>query len=177
MNHPDVRIVNNVGHFYFPIGDRTITDDILNSAVPYSIYVSLQLSLLDSAKKVVFTNLFAKAPVNMNSIMKSCESISAQVSLLATTQVDIAVGFVGMQQDWNSSVVVYRVRGDPLLHAGMIGFITLEQQSAPSQMACSILSSGKLPLSKYSPDETCLGVRTLRRLAKPTGPSSKAVQT
>jgi hypothetical protein len=113
MNHPYVRIVNNVSHFYFPIGYRTITDDILNSAVPYSIYVSLQLSLLDSAKKVVFTNLFAKAPVNMNSIMKSCESISAQVSLLATTQVDIAVGFVGIQQDWNSSVVVYQVRASP----------------------------------------------------------------
>lgn len=110
MNPPDMPITNNVGHFYFPIGDRTITDAILNSAVPYNIYVSLQLSVLDPAKKIIITNLFAKAPVTPNTIIKSCESLTAQVSLLSTTAVDIAVGFVGLQKDWNQSVVIYRVR-------------------------------------------------------------------
>jgi hypothetical protein len=72
MNPPNMPIANNVGHFYFPIGDRTITDAILSSSTPYNIYVSLQLSVLDLSKKVIITSLFAKAPVTVNTIMKSC---------------------------------------------------------------------------------------------------------
>lgn len=109
MNPPNRPIANNVAQFYFPIGDRTITDAILSSTAPFSMYVMLQMSALDPSNKVVISNLFAKAPVTVNSIIKSCESMSAQVSLLSTTTIDIAVGFVGLQEDWNNTMVVYRV--------------------------------------------------------------------
>lgn len=100
---------SNLVNFYFPIGDRTITNAILTSVVPYNIYVSFQLSVLDPNGKTVITNLFAKAPIHPDHIIKSCESVQAQVSLLSTTKVDIAVGLVGTAEAWNSTVAIYRV--------------------------------------------------------------------
>ena len=67
-----------------------------------------QLSVLDPNGKVVITNLFAKAQLRPDQMTKSCESISASVTLLSTTRVDIAVGLVGTPEDWNSSVAVYK---------------------------------------------------------------------
>jgi hypothetical protein len=87
----------NLVNFYFPIGDRTLTDAILNSAEPYYIYVMFQLSSLTSAGKMVVSNVFARAQLNANNIISMCESVTVSASLLSTTQVDVAVGFVGTQ--------------------------------------------------------------------------------
>jgi hypothetical protein len=102
-------LASNLVNFFFPIGDRTITDAILSSTIPYNIYVSFQLSVLDPSGRIVISSLFAKAPLHPDHITKSCESLTAQASLLSTTVVDIAVGLVGKQSDWNTSVVVYKV--------------------------------------------------------------------
>jgi hypothetical protein len=96
-------------NFFFPIGDRSISDAILSSPIPYNIYVSFQLSVLDSSNKVIISSLFAKAPINVDHLTKSCESLVAQSSLLSTTSIDIAVGFASKESDWNSSVTVYKV--------------------------------------------------------------------
>ena len=107
---------SNLVNFFFPIGDRAITDAIMSASVPYSIYVMFQLSVVDPNGKVVISNLFAKAPIHPDHLTKACESITAEASLLSTTQVDIAVGFVGTQSDWNKSVAVYRVGAKFFLH-------------------------------------------------------------
>jgi hypothetical protein len=122
-------LASNLVNFFFPIGDRTITDGIMSSATPYNIYVSFQLSVLDTQGKIVISSLFAKAPVLPNTLTKSCESLSAQTSLLSTTKVDIAVGIAGKQADWNSSVSVYKV--------GMFFFATcyhLRARTLPSEV-------------------------------------------
>jgi hypothetical protein len=109
-------LASNLVNFFFPIGDRTITDAIMSSTIPYNIYVSFQLSVLDPSGRVVISSLFAKAPLHPDHITKSCESLTAQASLLSTTVVDIAVGLVGKQSEWNTSVVVYRVGCQTMLN-------------------------------------------------------------
>ena len=101
----------NLVNFYFPIGDRTLTSDIMNSPEPYSIYVMFQLSSWTSAGKAVVSNLFARAPLNSNNVISMCESVTSTASLLSTTTVDVAVGFVGTQAAWDSSMVIYKVCG------------------------------------------------------------------
>jgi hypothetical protein len=107
--NPIVHILpTNLVNFYFPIGDRTISDDVLASIEQYNIYVMFQLSVITSTGKAVATNVFARAPLHSDQIMMACESVTAEASLLSTTQVDIGIGFVGTQGAWNSSVVMYR---------------------------------------------------------------------
>ena len=109
----------NLVNFYFPIGDRTLTSAIMNSPEPYSIYVMFQLSSVTSTGKAVTSNVFARSPLNPNNVITLCESVTASTSLLATTQVDVAVGFVGTQAAWDSSMVVYKV-GNTLSFFGSV---------------------------------------------------------
>ena len=105
----------NLVNFYFPIGDRTISDAILNSGQQYNIYVLFQLSTLSpTTNKAVVSSLFARAPLNADNIITMCESVTVGASLLSTTKVDVAVGFVGTQPNWDTSVTIYRVRAPPL---------------------------------------------------------------
>ena len=95
-------------NFYFPIGDQTITPAMLASfQSPYFMFVYFQLSVLDSSGRVVVSNLFAKAQLNMLSLTSTCESVTAEVSLLSTTTIDIAVGLVGTQSDWNNTMRIF----------------------------------------------------------------------
>lgn len=66
-----------------------------------------QISTITSTGRSVVSNLFARAPLNADNIVTSCESVSAGASLLSTTKVDVAVGFVGTQSNWDSSMVVH----------------------------------------------------------------------
>lgn len=67
-----------------------------------------QLSTVSPTGKNVVSSLFVRAPLQMDHVIQSCESVSAETSLLATTKIDIAVGFVGTQGAWDSSMVIYR---------------------------------------------------------------------
>ena len=105
----DVTKTSNLVNFYFPIGDNTITPEILSSfPAPYFMYVYFQLSALDAAGSVVVTNLFAKAQLNALSLSKTCELVTAEVSLLGSTKVDIGVGMVGLDSDWNTTMRIFR---------------------------------------------------------------------
>ena len=102
-------LASSLVNFYFPIGDERITTAILSSyPSPYFIYVYFQLSVLDSSGRVVVSNLFAKAQLDSLSMTKTCESVSAEISLLSTTQVDIGVGLVGLEDDWNATMRVFK---------------------------------------------------------------------
>jgi hypothetical protein len=46
MNPRTSVMPSNLVNFFFPIGDRTLTDDILLSTVPYSIYVAFQVGIV-----------------------------------------------------------------------------------------------------------------------------------
>jgi hypothetical protein len=49
-----------------------------------------------------------KGPIGIMSITRSCESLSAEVSLLGTTKVDLTVGLVGLQSDWDKTMAIYQ---------------------------------------------------------------------
>lgn len=105
----DVTKSSNLVTFYFPIGDNVITPEMLASfPAPYFMYVFFQLSALDSSGRVVVTNLYAKAQLGLLSLTKSCETVTAEVSLLGTTKVDIGVGIVGLDRDWNTTMRIFR---------------------------------------------------------------------
>lgn len=110
MNPLASTLTSNLVNFYFPLGDRTISDAILQSDQQYSVYVLFQLSTVTAAGKAVVSNLFARAPLNVDNIITMCETVTMGASLLATTKVDVAVGFVGTQATWDSSMVIYPVR-------------------------------------------------------------------
>lgn len=42
--------------------------------------------------------MFAQAPITELSVARACESLQASLSLLQTTQVDLAIGLVGTAQ-------------------------------------------------------------------------------
>jgi len=133
-------LASNMVNFYFPIGDRRITEAIMQSAVPYSIYVSFQLSILDADGKVITTSMFAKAPISIMSITRSCESLSAEVSLLGTTKVDLAVGLVGLQSDWDNTMAIYRdVTQATAQQGGLLDRVT--NATAPARSIASGLIS------------------------------------
>lgn len=99
----------NLVNFFFPIGDNAVTPQMLASyPSPYYIYVFFQLSALDSYGKVVVTSLFAKAQLNILSLSKACELVTAEVSLLGTTKVDVGIGLVGLDSDWNTTMRIFR---------------------------------------------------------------------
>jgi hypothetical protein len=105
----DVTMQSNLVNFYFPIGENTITPAMLASfPAPYFMFVYFQLSALDASGRIVVTNLFAKAQLGPLSLSKNCETVSAEVSLMATTKVDIGVGFVGLDDNWNSTMRIFR---------------------------------------------------------------------
>lgn len=99
----------NLVNFYFPVGDSTIGSDVFNSPEPYSIYVMFQLSVITPDGKSFISNVFARAQLHADNVISSCDSEASAASLLSTTTVDIAVGFVGTQSAWNSTMVVYKV--------------------------------------------------------------------
>jgi hypothetical protein len=103
-------LAGNVATFYFPIGDNVINSTNMGvSPAPYYIYAYFQLSVLGSSGNVILSNLFAKAALDLTSTNYACESISTELNLLATTKIDLAVGFIGQDSDWNTTMRVYQV--------------------------------------------------------------------
>ena len=101
-------MANSMVSFYFPIGDNIINSTILGSTPsPYYLYVYFQLSVLASDGSVVLSNLYAKAPLDTLVINQACESISSEVNILSTTNIDIALGFVGHDEDWDTTMRLY----------------------------------------------------------------------
>ena len=120
----DVTMQSNLVNFYFPIGENTITPAMLASfPAPYFMFVYFQLSALDTSGRIVVTNLFAKAQLGPLSLSKNCETVSAEVSLMATTKVDIGVGFVGLDDNWNSTMRIFRDVTQSVSLAGCSSFM------------------------------------------------------
>ncbi len=108
--NPTATLTSNLVNFFFPIGDRTLTDAVFAAAStssPYNIYVTFQLSVIDSSGRSQIMSLFATAPIRSNQVSRMCETVTASGSLLDSTSVDVAVGLVGTAQAWNSTMAVY----------------------------------------------------------------------
>lgn len=101
-------LTSSLVNFFFPLGNDALTPEML-SAYPsqFFIYVYFQLSVLDTQGRVVVSNLFAKAQLDALSMSKACDTVSAQLSLLAATKVDIGIGLVGMEQEWDTTMRIF----------------------------------------------------------------------
>jgi hypothetical protein len=109
-------IAGNMATFYFPIGDNVINSENMGlNPSPYYIYAYFQLSVVGTNGNVIVSNLFAKAALGMTSTNYACESISTELNILATTKIDLAVGLIGLDSDWNSTMRVYKVSTPCLL--------------------------------------------------------------
>lgn len=99
---------SNLVEFYFPIGDDTISDALLQGTQRYYIFVYFDVSVTDAYSKTTVARLFVQGSLSELSVSRACESISAAASLLDTTIIDLAVGLVGNEQDWATSVTEFQ---------------------------------------------------------------------
>jgi hypothetical protein len=110
---------STLGYFNFPIGDGTITG-AMEAAGTYHLYVTFEISVIDALGAVVITEIFTEAPITANSITKACESIDQSMELTSLTEVDVLIGLVGTEADWNTSISVL---SDAMHSAGYNGII------------------------------------------------------
>lgn len=95
---------SNLVEFYFPLGDGTVGAAHFLPSVQYYLYVYFDISVEDASGHVTVTKLFAQAPISELSVSRACESLQVSLSLLETTTIDMAIGLVGNEQDWQTSV-------------------------------------------------------------------------
>lgn len=98
---------SNLVEFYFPIGDDTVSDALLQGPQRYYIFVYFDLSVTDAYGKTTVARLFVQGSLHELSVSRACESISAATSLLDATIINLAVGLVGTQRDWETSVTEF----------------------------------------------------------------------
>jgi cysteine-rich repeat protein len=90
--------------FNFPIGNGTITPTMRNDRTHY-LFVQLGISAKDIHGNLMMTTVMSTAKINLNSISMACETLSAEMSLADLVSVDLTVGLVGTNAEWDTSVV------------------------------------------------------------------------
>lgn len=92
--------------FYFPIGDNTVNSTHMDGR--HSLYVYLDVSIENSDGRVSSTRVFAQAPLSEVSIARSCEQVEMEVSMLGTTSIDVVIGMVGVEEEWEPTMREFR---------------------------------------------------------------------
>lgn len=100
-------LTSNLVEFYFPIGDGAIDGTHLNANLRYNFYVYFDIAVVDTNGHSTVTKLFATATIGRLSLSRSCEILQVSRSLLETTTVDISIGLVGTQSEWDSTVQTF----------------------------------------------------------------------
>lgn len=155
---------SSVVSFYFPIGDSVVNETNLGSSPsPYYIYIYFQLSVMGQDGSVILSSLFAKAPLDMMVVNRACDAISSEVNLLSTTTIDIALGFIGTQNDWNTTMRVY-----PNINAGgaatnktVIDASSAKAQSVQSNLLSLIVRGSPGLFSRESTSKYYINVEQL----------------
>lgn len=93
--------------FWFPLGDNTATNEMLNSAQAYSIYIYFDLSVIDSTGSSVRTKLFAQSTLSELSMTMMCETLELAAELTDIMDVSMAVGIVGTAGEWDATMKVH----------------------------------------------------------------------
>jgi hypothetical protein len=96
-------LANRLLQFNFPIGDDTINTVIQNDGT-YHLFVTFELSVVDSLGASTITNVFTEAPITRISITKGCEELSSAMTLLSMSEIDVAIGLAGTEELWNTTM-------------------------------------------------------------------------
>jgi hypothetical protein len=106
-------MANRLVSFHFPIGDTAVTEAIQNAGT-YHLFAMFSLSILDSAGASIITEVFTSAPITRISMGTGCEKLNGDMSLAEMTEVDIAVGLVGTEALWDTSIAL----ATDVMHSG-----------------------------------------------------------
>jgi hypothetical protein len=92
--------------FTFPIGADAITQAMLESQGK-RIFVTFLVSVIDDSDKKRFADVSAEAPLLEASMSAMCTQWEGELTLDKLTEVDMMVGLIKDDSDWNSSVSEY----------------------------------------------------------------------
>lgn len=107
--NPTVEILSQTFvEFSFPLGDNAISDLHFSSVRQYSLYVYFDISIVDSRDASTTTRLFTQSPIHDLAILRACRSFEGEVSMLDTTKVNLAIGLVGSEDEWDDSIREFR---------------------------------------------------------------------
>lgn len=104
INPVEEVITHTFFEFSFPIGDNTISSLHTSSKSIYFLYVYFSVSIVDQSGKTSLSRMFTQAKIDDASVQRACQSFEGQVSMMDATTVDLAIGFVGKEADWATSV-------------------------------------------------------------------------
>ena len=104
LNIDHANVVARLVDFSFPLGDNLITPEMLTSSEPYSLYVSFQISLVDSDGAYVQTRLFAQTAITPVSMTRVCRELEIANELKDVVDVSMTVGMVGVEEEWGTTI-------------------------------------------------------------------------
>ena len=121
--NPPAAATQNGGliEFWFPVGDDLVDSAVLEADIRKNFYIHFDLSVVDSAGRSTVTSLFAQAPVTYLSVSRFCETLEGAQTVNDILGVSLAVGAVGVEGEWDSTMVEFRdvLRTEnPLLETG-----------------------------------------------------------
>lgn len=106
MNPPTATIESGYAEIWLPIGENTITDAMWENSDTNYLYVSFMVATKRGMKKA-FAKLFAQAPLSEVSFTKACEELEAAQSIADIAEVDLDVGMVRYEADWDNGVTQF----------------------------------------------------------------------
>jgi hypothetical protein len=142
MNPIGSVLSNRMVNFNFPIGVDAISADMQNSG-RYHLFAIFELSVLDNSNAHVVTEVFTVAPITKTSITRGCEQISSEMSLDSMTEVDIAVGLVGVESDWDNSMSIGRDIMHDVTYSSSNNFDTGVQHNSLASSLITIVIKAK----------------------------------
>eukprot|EP00961_Rhodomonas_salina_P105029 1414463-Rhodomonas_salina.1 len=93
--------------YWLPLGENTITDAMLGSAEGYNLFVYFDVHTVTSSGKSAITKLYAQAAVSDLSFARACEGLSAASTVADILELDVTVGMVGLDNDWDTSISTF----------------------------------------------------------------------
>lgn len=105
QNPPSEIIENGFFELYFPIGDHKINKTMLEDNNQYSLFVSMDVSVVLSSGKKAIQRLFSQSSLTSVSITTFCESFDTVQTINDILTVNLDIGIAGNLRDMNTSVM------------------------------------------------------------------------
>eukprot|EP00961_Rhodomonas_salina_P010718 143875-Rhodomonas_salina.1 len=90
--------------FWFPLGDGTITNALLQSVTPYVLYIYFDISVIDANGRHIQSRLFTQSTLDDTSLKRICLEQSVASGVSDVVDVSLAVGITGTLAAWDSTV-------------------------------------------------------------------------
>lgn len=157
LNVDHANVVDRLVDFSFPLGDNLITPEMLTSSEPYSLYVSFQISLVDSDGAYVQTRLFAQTAITPVSMTRVCRELEIANELKDVVDISMTVGVVGVEEEWATTIkefdhmednqdALVELSVDGISPSIMNGLVTIVLQGTPAPFENPLASAYHLEI-------------------------------